>query len=79
MMSSNSPLPPGIEDPPASAWDYSKEANLAGLEMHLRGVPLDEAKQIIVLFHGYGADGDDLVDLSSGAAWRLKEGKLISY
>lgn len=63
--SSNPPLPPGFEDPPASAWDYSKEEELAGLDMHLRGVPLEEAKQIIVLFHGYGADGDDLVDLST--------------
>lgn len=59
------PVPAGFEDPPASAWEYSKDKELAGLKMHLRGAPLDAAKRMLVLFHGYGAEGDDLVPLST--------------
>ncbi len=36
----------------------------AGLHVHHRGAALDSAERAIVLLHGYGAPGDDLVDLA---------------
>lgn len=40
----------------------------AGLEVHERGAPLAQAERVVVLFHGYGAPGDDLVSLASPLA-----------
>lgn len=37
----------------------------AGLKVHHRGSPLAQAERVVVLFHGYGAPGDDLVSLAS--------------
>ncbi len=51
-------------DPPAAAWDFDEFAPQAGLTLHERGAPLLAAKSALVLFHGYGAEGDDLVGLS---------------
>lgn len=55
---------PGWDDPPASAWNYSGGGEYAGLAVHHRGTPLAEARSILIFFHGYGAEGDDLVPLS---------------
>ncbi|WP_283434847.1 alpha/beta hydrolase [Neorhodopirellula lusitana] len=35
-----------------------------GLNMQTSGTPLDDAEQIVVLLHGYGSSGSDLVPLS---------------
>jgi phospholipase/carboxylesterase len=50
----------------------------AGLNVHERGTPLAQAKRVVVLFHGYGADGTDLVGLagplsSEGTAFLFPE------
>jgi phospholipase/carboxylesterase len=44
------------------------DAPFAGLSVHERGVPLSDATQVVVLFHGYGAEGDDLVSLAAPLA-----------
>lgn len=41
------------------------DAPFGGLTLHRRGTPLAEARLILLLLHGYGAAGDDLVSLSS--------------
>ena len=36
-----------------------------GLTLHWRGVPLNEARQVVVLMHGFGAPGTDLIGLEA--------------
>jgi phospholipase/carboxylesterase len=73
------PREPGWDDPPATAWTYSGSEHNAGLTVHHRGAPLNNARAVLVFFHGYGAEGDDLVDLSQvieagpGAAFLFPE------
>ena len=40
-------------------------AEWGGLTVHLKGAPLEKAKWAVVLMHGYGAPGDDLVGLEA--------------
>lgn len=51
-------------DPDAAAWEYDEALPNAGLTLHVRGASLKQARVAILLFHGYGAEGDDLVALS---------------
>jgi len=51
-------------DPPAEAWDFDASLPRAGLMSVELGCPLAQANTALILFHGYGAEGDDLVGLS---------------
>ena len=51
-------------DPPAEAWEFDESLPRAGLVEHAYGAELKAARSALVLFHGYGAQGDDLVGLS---------------
>ncbi|MGJ8583068.1 MAG: alpha/beta hydrolase [Marinosulfonomonas sp.] len=42
-----------------------------GLQTGRRGVPMGQAKQVVVFLHGYGADGKDLLDISETLAEHL--------
>ncbi len=51
-------------DPPGEAWEFDPDEPQAGLVLHHKGQSLDKARLALVLFHGYGAEGDDLLGLS---------------
>ena len=53
---------PVVESPPKAVKPWG------GLEVKTRGVPLKDATEVVVLLHGYGAAGDDLVPFADRLA-----------
>ncbi len=58
------PFSAKLEPPPVMPAQAFVDSPFAGLKVHERGTPLSQAKRVVVLFHGYGAPGDDLVSLA---------------
>ncbi len=62
-----SPLPappnPSHQDSATKSERQIDDTSWGGLNVEFAGVPLEQAERIIVLLHGYGAQGDDLVGL----------------
>ncbi len=58
------PFSAKTEPPPVMPAQAFVDSPFAGLKVHERGTPLSQAKRVVVLFHGYGAPGDDLVSLA---------------
>ncbi|MEO0374955.1 MAG: alpha/beta hydrolase [Cyanobacteria bacterium P01_A01_bin.17] len=56
---------PSPQDSAVTSERQGGSRSWGGLNVEFTGVPLEQAERIIVLLHGYGAQGDDLVGLEN--------------